>query len=48
MTEDVQRAIKEIKEYDGQQITLCVSKKKIHEKKKSGKSSHIYHSLLLP
>lgn len=36
MTEDLQRAIKEIKEYDGQKITLCVSKKKIHEKKKSG------------
>lgn len=36
MTEDLQRAIKEIKEYDGQKITLCVSKKKIHAKKKSG------------
>ncbi|XP_011605241.2 RNA-binding protein 28 isoform X1 [Takifugu rubripes] len=34
MTEDVQRAMKEIKEYDGQKITLCVSKKKMHEKKK--------------
>lgn len=36
MTEDVQRAMKEIKEYDGQKITLCVSKKKMHEKKKPG------------
>uniref|UniRef100_H3DKS7 RNA-binding protein 28 n=1 Tax=Tetraodon nigroviridis TaxID=99883 RepID=H3DKS7_TETNG len=34
MTEDVQRAIQEIKEYDGQKITLCVSKKKRNEKKK--------------
>lgn len=36
MTEDVQRAIQEIKEYDGQKITLCVSKKKRNEKKKPG------------
>lgn len=47
MTEDVQRAMKEIKEYDGQKITLCVSKKKMHEKKKPGVYvwSHILDSL---
>lgn len=34
--------MKEIKEYDGQKITLCVSKKKIHEKKKSGMYKFIF------
>lgn len=51
MTEDLQRAMKEIKEYDGQKITLCVSKKKIHEKKKSGKYKVIFRvtcTLYLP
>lgn len=55
MTEDLQRAMKEIKEYDGQKITLCVSKKKIHEKKKSGmlkvifrESRTLYLTMIFP
>lgn len=36
MTEDAQRALKEIKEYDGQRLSLSVAKKKIQDKKKTG------------
>ncbi|XP_029910201.1 RNA-binding protein 28 isoform X2 [Myripristis murdjan] len=35
MEEDAQRAIKEIREYDGQRISLSVAKKKINDKKKT-------------
>uniref|UniRef100_A0A667ZQH8 RNA binding motif protein 28 n=1 Tax=Myripristis murdjan TaxID=586833 RepID=A0A667ZQH8_9TELE len=37
MEEDAQRAIKEIREYDGQRISLSVAKKKINDKKKTGR-----------
>lgn len=36
MTEDAQRALKEIKDYDGQRLSLSVAKKKIQDKKKTG------------
>lgn len=35
MEEDAQRALKEIKEYDGKRLSLSVAKKKIREKKKA-------------
>uniref|UniRef100_A0AAQ5YLJ4 RNA-binding protein 28 n=1 Tax=Amphiprion ocellaris TaxID=80972 RepID=A0AAQ5YLJ4_AMPOC len=35
MEEDAQRALKEIKEYDGQRLSLSVAKKKIKDKKKA-------------
>uniref|UniRef100_W5NES1 RNA-binding protein 28 n=1 Tax=Lepisosteus oculatus TaxID=7918 RepID=W5NES1_LEPOC len=35
MEEDAQKAMKEIKQYDGQQIVLMLAKKKQHNKKKS-------------
>ncbi|KAM7396611.1 hypothetical protein PAMP_019644 [Pampus punctatissimus] len=34
MEEDAQRALKEVKEYDGQKLSLSVAKKKIKDKKK--------------
>ncbi|XP_047452539.1 RNA-binding protein 28 isoform X2 [Mugil cephalus] len=37
MEEDAQRAMKEIKEYEGQKVSLSVAKKKIKDKKKKGK-----------
>ncbi|TKS73365.1 RNA-binding protein 28 [Collichthys lucidus] len=36
MEEDAQRAMKEIKDYDGKKISLSVAKKKIRDNKKSG------------
>ncbi|KAG8012597.1 RNA-binding protein 28 [Nibea albiflora] len=36
MEEDAQRAMKEIKEYDGKKISLSVAKKKIRDNKKTG------------
>lgn len=36
MEEDSQRALKEIKEYDGQKISVSVAKKKLDNKKKGG------------
>lgn len=36
MKEDAERALKEIKEYDGKRLSLCVAKKKIRDKKKTG------------
>lgn len=36
MEEDAQRALKEIKEYDGKRLSLSVAKKKIKDKKKTG------------
>lgn len=38
MTEDSQRAMKEIKEYDGHRISVCVAKKKLQEQKKTGEN----------
>ncbi|KAM4734265.1 RNA-binding protein 28 [Anableps anableps] len=37
MEEDAQRALKEIKEYDGKKLSLSAAKKKISEKKKTDK-----------
>ncbi|XP_054865339.1 RNA-binding protein 28 isoform X2 [Amphiprion ocellaris] len=39
MEEDAQRALKEIKEYDGQRLSLSVAKKKIKDKKKAVKEA---------
>lgn len=36
MNEDAQRALKELKEYDGHKLSVCVAKKKIHDKRKTG------------
>ncbi len=36
MEEDAQRALKEVKEYDGQRLSLSVARKKIKDKKKTG------------
>ena len=36
MEEDAQRALKEVKEYDGKRISLTVAKRKIKDKKKPG------------
>ncbi|XP_023259661.1 RNA-binding protein 28 isoform X1 [Seriola lalandi dorsalis] len=36
MEEDAKRALKEVKEYDGQRVFLSVAKKKIRDKKKTG------------
>lgn len=36
MEEDAQRALKEIKDYDGKKISLSVAKKKIRDNKKTG------------
>lgn len=33
MTEDAQRALREIKDYDGQKISVVEAKKKLYEKK---------------
>ncbi|XP_078139213.1 RNA-binding protein 28 isoform X2 [Centroberyx gerrardi] len=35
MEEDAQRAMKEVKEYDGQRISLSVAKRKVNDKKKT-------------
>uniref|UniRef100_A0A7N6BK28 RNA-binding protein 28 n=1 Tax=Anabas testudineus TaxID=64144 RepID=A0A7N6BK28_ANATE len=37
MEEDAQRALKEVKEYDGKRLSLSVAKKKIKDKKKAAK-----------
>ncbi|XP_060779605.1 RNA-binding protein 28 [Neoarius graeffei] len=37
MEEDAQRALREIKDYDGQKISVVQAKKKLHEKKKGKK-----------
>ncbi|XP_028287295.1 RNA-binding protein 28 isoform X2 [Parambassis ranga] len=39
MLEDAQRALKEIKDYDGRKVSLSVAKKKIKDKKKTAKES---------
>ncbi|KAM4553583.1 RNA-binding protein 28 [Fundulus diaphanus] len=39
MEEDAQRALKEVKEYDGKKLSLSVAKKKIREKKKTEKEA---------
>uniref|UniRef100_A0A665V0Z9 RNA-binding protein 28 n=1 Tax=Echeneis naucrates TaxID=173247 RepID=A0A665V0Z9_ECHNA len=39
--EDAQRALKEVKDYDGQRLFLSVAKKKIRDKKKTGGSKNI-------
>ncbi|XP_013889270.1 RNA-binding protein 28 [Austrofundulus limnaeus] len=36
MEEDAQRALKEVKEYDGKKLSLIVAKKKVRDKKKKG------------
>lgn len=36
MEEDAQQAMTQIKDYDGQRISLSVAKKKITDKKKTG------------
>lgn len=36
MVEDAQRALKEIKEYDGKKISLSVAKRKLKDNKKPG------------
>lgn len=36
MEEDSHRALKEIKEYDGQKLSLTVAKKKLRDNKKKG------------
>lgn len=36
MEEDAQRALKEIKEYDGRKLSLSVARKKIKDKRKTG------------
>ncbi|XP_033490053.2 RNA-binding protein 28 isoform X2 [Epinephelus lanceolatus] len=36
MLEDAQRALKEVKEYDGQKLALSVAKRKIKDKRKTG------------
>lgn len=36
MEEDAQRALKEVKEYDGKKLSLTVAKKKVKDKKKKG------------
>lgn len=38
MAEDSQRALKEIKDYDGQRISVSVAKKKQQDQKKTGES----------
>ncbi|XP_069835593.1 RNA-binding protein 28 [Dendropsophus ebraccatus] len=38
MLEDAQKALKEIKEYDGKKIEVMVAKKKLHEKDKKAKT----------
>uniref|UniRef100_A0A3Q1H2J9 RNA-binding protein 28 n=1 Tax=Anabas testudineus TaxID=64144 RepID=A0A3Q1H2J9_ANATE len=38
MEEDAQRALKEVKEYDGKRLSLSVAKKKIKDKKKAEKN----------
>lgn len=47
MKEDVEQALKEIKEYDGQKLSLSLAKKKIHDKKKTGvcktSSARVHH-----
>lgn len=40
MEEDAQRALKEIKEYDGQKLSLTVAKSKIKDKDKNKKGSY--------
>ncbi|CAK6968954.1 RNA-binding protein 28 [Scomber scombrus] len=39
MEEDAQRAMKEVKEYDGKKLSVTVAKKKIKDKKKPGQKS---------
>lgn len=36
MAEDAQRALSEIRDYDGQKIRVSVAKKKLTDKKKGG------------
>lgn len=36
MEEDAQRALKEIKEFEGQRLCVSLAKKKVKEKKKAG------------
>lgn len=36
MKDDAERALKEIKEYDGKRLSLCVAKKKTQGQKKPG------------
>lgn len=36
MEEDAQRALQEIKDYDGKKLSLSMAKKKINDKKKAG------------
>lgn len=36
MEEDAQRALKEVKEYDGKKLSVTVAKKKMKDKKKPG------------
>lgn len=42
MEEDAQRALKEVKEYDGKKLSLSVAKGKVKDKKKKGlyKNTH--------
>lgn len=48
MTEDAQRALREIKDYDGQRITVVEAKKKLYEKKqgKNKKGACLVYFLL--
>lgn len=38
MEEDLQRAMKEVKDYDGQRISVSVAKKKQQDQKKAGEN----------
>lgn len=43
MEEDAQRALKEIKDYDGKKISVIPAKKKVFEKKKGKKKTGMGH-----
>lgn len=43
MEEDAQRALKDIKDYDGKQISVVQAKKKLYEKKKGKKKTGMCH-----
>lgn len=44
MEEDAQRALKEIKEYDGQKLSLTVAKSKIKDKNKKGSYEDMFQN----
>jgi len=47
MEEDAQRALKEIKEYDGKKLSVTVAKKKLRDKQKAGLYKDAYPKLAI-